>query len=192
MKAEFWAKTTPGDQPGICVSAHMANVGHVARCLAEIAPDLLNRFQIGAAEAGALAALHDLGKISPGFQQKCAAWLEGNRLQEIAQRWTWDTAMEPDHGKVTHAAVQDFLVSSGTNRRTAKFLSAVLGGHHGRLNPPNDRGFKPANQFPSNTAALIGRRNAAMPPAPFARLLALTWRDWWPITSPRLCGGWLV
>ena len=125
----------------------MANVGYVASCLAEIAPDLLHRFQIKVAEASALAALHDLGKISPGFQQKCAAWLEGNRLQKIAQSWAWDTAMEPDHGKVTHAAVQDFLVSNGTDNRTAKFLSAVLGGHHGRLNPPNDRGFKPSKQI---------------------------------------------
>ena len=141
---EFWAKTTPDKKPGISVLAHMVNVGCVARCLAEIAPGLLNRFQIRAAEAGALAALHDLGKISPGFQQKCVAWLDKNRIQKIAQRWAWDTSMEPDHGKVTHAAVQDFLVHNGTNNRTAKFLSAVLGGHHGRLNPPNDRGFKPS------------------------------------------------
>ncbi|NLX96740.1 MAG: CRISPR-associated helicase Cas3' [Rhodopirellula sp.] len=143
MTVEFWAKTTPDANPGISVAAHMANVGCVARCLTEIAPDLLHRFQIGAAEAGALAALHDLGKISPGFQQKCEAWLERNGLREIAQQWRWDTA-ETDHGKVTHAAVQEFLFKNGTNRRTAKFLSAVLGGHHGRLNPPNDRGFKPS------------------------------------------------
>lgn len=144
---EFWAKTTGDGQPGISVSQHMANVGHVARWLATTAPDLLDRFQIGVAEASALAALHDLGKMSPGFQQKCAVWLEGNCLREIAQRWTWDTTMEPDHGKVTHAAVQDFLVNTGTNHRTAKFLSAVLGGHHGRLNPPNDRGFRPSRQI---------------------------------------------
>jgi CRISPR-associated endonuclease/helicase Cas3 len=93
--------------------------------------------------AGALAALHDLGKISPGFQQKCAAWLKSSGLTETSQRWTWDTTMESDHGKVSHAAVQRFLVSNGTNRRAAKFLSAVLGGHHGKLNPPNDPGFQP-------------------------------------------------
>ena len=62
--------------------------------------------------------------------------------------------MEPDHGKVTHAAVQDFLVSNGTNRRTAKFLSAALGGHHGRLNPPNDRGFKPGKQISEQHAGI--------------------------------------
>lgn len=143
MTLEFWAKTTSDDQPGISVFEHMVNVGCVARCLAELCPHLLRQFQLGVSEVGALAALHDLGKISPGFQQKCAAWLGTNHLTEIAQRWTWDTTMEPDHGKVTHTAVQTFLVNSGTNRRTAKFLSAILGGHHGRLNPPNDRGFQP-------------------------------------------------
>lgn len=143
MKVEFWAKTTVDSNPGISVMEHMANVGFVASCLAQAAPNLLVRFGIDPASAGALAALHDLGKISPGFQQKCAAWLEANRITEIAQRWTWDTAMESDHGAVTHAAVQEFLVSIGAKRRAAKFLSAVLGGHHGRLHPPSDRAFKP-------------------------------------------------
>jgi CRISPR-associated endonuclease/helicase Cas3 len=46
MKVEFWAKTTPDEKPGIPVSQHMANVGYVARCLAETAPDLMERFQI--------------------------------------------------------------------------------------------------------------------------------------------------
>jgi CRISPR-associated endonuclease/helicase Cas3 len=144
MPVEFWAKTTVDDQLGISVLEHMENVGYVASCLAEIVPDLLERFEIGAAEVGALAALHDVGKISPGFQQNSAAWLEANGLTEIARRWTWDTRMESDHGKVTHAAVQRFLVTNGANRRAAKFLSAVLGGHHGRVNPPNDRGFQPS------------------------------------------------
>lgn len=143
MPVEFWAKTTVDGRPGISVLGHMENVGYVARCLAQITPNLLERFGIGAAEAGALAGLHDLGKICPGFQRKSAAWLEANGLTEIARRCMWDRDMESDHGKVTHAAVQHFLVTSGANRRTAKFLSAVLGGHHGRLNPPNDRGFQP-------------------------------------------------
>lgn len=144
MQVEFWAKTTIDDQPGISVFNHMVNVGQVAYCLAQTAPDLLNRFQIRPAEAAALAALHDLGKISPGFAQKCTAWLNRNHLTEIAQRWTWDTTTESDHGKVSHAAVQDFLHRIGADRRAAKFLSAVLGGHHGKINPPSDRGFRPS------------------------------------------------
>ena len=98
IHVHFWAKTTDGDRPGISVAGHMENVGCVARCLAELAPSLLERFAVGAAEAGALAALHDLGKISPGFQRKSAVWLEASGLTELARRWAWDTTMESHPG----------------------------------------------------------------------------------------------
>lgn len=141
---EFWAKTTPEDLPGISVFQHMINVGNVARCIADSSPELLNRFAIQTAEIGALAALHDLGKISPGFQQKCAAWLEQNNLAEIAARCFWQRDYEIDHGKVTHSAIQDFLTHQGISRDTAMHLATVLGAHHGRLKLlPNPRGIKP-------------------------------------------------
>jgi CRISPR-associated endonuclease/helicase Cas3 len=68
---EFWAKTTSIGEPGISVYEHMLNVGYVARCFAESSPKLLKRFQLRANEVAAIASLHDLGKISPGFQRKC-------------------------------------------------------------------------------------------------------------------------
>lgn len=139
----FWAKTTPDGQPGLSVFDHMLNVGCVARCIAEASPGLLERFQLQLPEVGTLAALHDLGKISPGFQRKCEAWLEANNLIKIARNGCWDTAMESDHGKVSHAAIQDFLNQTGMPRKTAKFVSAVLGAHHGRLNPPKDPVYLP-------------------------------------------------
>ena len=125
------------------VFEHMVNVGSVARSMVEATPGLLNIYQLEPSLVGAVAALHDLGKISPGFQRKCEAWLEERGLLEIARDGGWDTAMESHHGKVTHAAVQKFFDNNGVDRRTSKFLSAVLGGHHGRLSPPNDRGFTP-------------------------------------------------
>jgi len=143
----FWAKTFKDNSPGISVFEHMVNVGCVARCMSEAAPELLTRFQIDAATSGSLAALHDLGKISPGFQRKCAAWLEDNGLSIIARNGVWDAAMESDHGKITHAAVQKYLNDNGVARTAGKYISAVLGGHHGRLSPPNDRGFKPRGQI---------------------------------------------
>jgi CRISPR-associated endonuclease/helicase Cas3 len=139
----FWAKTTPEEKPGLSVYDHMANVGNVARAIAETAPALLERFHMKASLVGALAALHDLGKISPGFQRKCEAWLEENGLKKIARNGVWDTAMESDHGKVSHAAIQAFLSEAKIERESAKYVSAVLGAHHGRLNPPNDRGYLP-------------------------------------------------
>lgn len=163
MPVEFWAKSTTDEQPGISVFEHMRNVGHVARALACVAPDLLTRFQMGVAEVGVLAALHDLGKISPGFQRKCTAWLECNGLTDVARSWAWDTTMEGDHGAVTHAVVQRFLTSMGMKRRSAKYLAAVLGGHHGRLHRLSDRGFKPQKSFvePNSGIDCDAKRDAA-------------------------------
>lgn len=139
----FWAKATPDKKPGISVLEHMLNVGYVARRIAEQAPNLLNEFGLGASSIAALAALHDLGKISPGFQMKCEEWLRQKNLLDVARRWNWEQEMEPDHGKVTHAALQKYFYENNMDEGTATYLSAVLGGHHGRLNPPDDRGFKP-------------------------------------------------
>jgi CRISPR-associated endonuclease/helicase Cas3 len=146
----FWAKTTSEGKPGVPVYEHMVNVGCVARCLAEMFPGLLERFHLQSSIVGALAALHDLGKISPGFQRKCEIWLEENGLLRIAHNNCWDTAMESDHGKVSHAAIQAFLVASGDDHNTAKFVSTVIGAHHGRLNPPNDRGYRPRGAISEN------------------------------------------
>jgi len=139
----FWAKTTAEGVPGISVFEHMVNVGCVAQCIAESSPEILDRFNLQSSVVGAFAALHDLGKISPGFQRKCEAWLEENELVIVARNGCWDTAMETDHGKVSHSAIQSFLLESGIDPKTAKYVSAVLGAHHGRLNPPNDRGYRP-------------------------------------------------
>jgi len=139
----FWAKTTKDGRPGISVFEHMINVGCVACCLAEAVPELLNWFKLHSSIVGRLAALHDLGKISPGFQRKCHAWLEENGLTKIDRNACWDTSMESDHGKVSHAAIQAFLLNTNVDRRTAKYLSTVLGAHHGRLSIPTDRVYRP-------------------------------------------------
>lgn len=140
----FWAKTTADGSQGISVYDHMMNVGRVAKGIAESSPELVERFRLQASMIGAFAALHDLGKISPGFQRKCEAWLKENDLVKVARNGCWDTAMESDHGKVSHAAIQAFLGKNGVDGKTAKFISAVLGAHHGRLTPPNDRGYRPS------------------------------------------------
>lgn len=173
----YWAKTTKDGEPGISVFYHMINVGCVARCIAEISQGLLERFNLRAAEVGALAALHDLGKISPGFQRKCEAWLEENELTRVARNGCWDTAMESDHGKVSHAAIQDFLAKSGSDRKTAKFVSAVLGAHHGRLNPPNDRGYRPSKLM-SDSASEIDWEAERLANA------RMIWEHFSPASSP--------
>ncbi|TWJ18393.1 CRISPR-associated endonuclease/helicase Cas3 [Geobacter argillaceus] len=148
MMTHFWAKTITDGKPGISVYDHMINVGCVAQCIAESSPELLERLNLLASMVGALAALHDLGKISPGFQRKCEAWLAENGLATIARNGCWDTGTEPDHGKVSHSAVQEFLVQKGVARGIAKYVAAALGAHHGRLKYlPTDRGIRPDKQI---------------------------------------------
>ena len=62
----FWAKTTPDGQPGISVFDHSMNVGCVAHALIQMLPQRLKLLLPSG--AAALAALHDVGKITIGFQ----------------------------------------------------------------------------------------------------------------------------
>ncbi|PKN40128.1 MAG: CRISPR-associated helicase/endonuclease Cas3 [Deltaproteobacteria bacterium HGW-Deltaproteobacteria-18] len=138
----FWAKTTAEGQLGISVTEHMLNVGHVARLLADLSPQLCQRLNLSPEIVAALAALHDLGKISPGFQQKCPAWLERFAMSAIAEHNSWQTSVETDHGRVSHASIQQALMELGVSRKTAKYISAILGAHHGRIKAlPSDRGI---------------------------------------------------
>lgn len=131
---KFWAKTLPDGQPGVSVFEHMQNVGCVAQCLAALAPELLARFRLHSPLVGALAALHDLGKISPGFQRKCEAWLVTNELVELDRNWRWEASLESNHAAVTHEALELLLpVGMGMDGKTSRCVAALLGAHHGRI-----------------------------------------------------------
>ena len=74
MKYEdCWGKTIAGNQPGISVRDHCLNVGCVAEALRVMLPPHLR--VLVPPSAVTLAAMHDVGKVSPGFQHKCPAWL---------------------------------------------------------------------------------------------------------------------
>jgi len=58
-QSHFWAKTTPAGAPGVSVYEHMLNVGRVAQCLAQTAPELLARFNLlGRVYIGVIAPFH--------------------------------------------------------------------------------------------------------------------------------------
>jgi hypothetical protein len=68
-----WAKTTRDGAPGISVRDHCLNVGCVAEVLVErLLPMLACELPAGTIT---LVAAHDVGKLSPGFQVKCASWI---------------------------------------------------------------------------------------------------------------------
>lgn len=139
----FWAKTTSDGRPGLSVYDHMVNVGCVAREIAKFYPILLQKYNLDPDTIGFLAALHDIGKISPGFQRKCQEWIEENGLVDLDKRYQWHATTESDHGKVSHKAIQDILNDKDENEEVTAKLAAVLGAHHGKLKfLPDERGIR--------------------------------------------------
>ena len=63
---KFWAKTIGDGEPGISVRDHCLNVGCVAEALIARAGEML--YGLMPDGVATLAALHDIGKISTGFQ----------------------------------------------------------------------------------------------------------------------------
>jgi CRISPR-associated endonuclease/helicase Cas3 len=161
---EFWAKTTKDGSPGISVLHHTMNVGWVARHLAEQRPRMLDQLELRPDIVALLAALHDLGKISPGFQVKCPAWLDMNGLKNYAILNGWDN-LESDHGRVTQFAVQRWLsINFGLEASAANSLAAAVAAHHGRiLCSPSGRGMRsdPGRGLVDNDAWEEKRRETA-------------------------------
>lgn len=119
---DCWAKTTKDAQgrevPGINVRDHCLNVGCVAEALIKLLPQQLrNLLPPGAAT---LASLHDIGKVSPGFQKKCPGWLVRYPLPY--------GIYEEDHAKVSQFTVREMLGASRLH-----YWAAIVGAHHGKL-----------------------------------------------------------
>ncbi len=116
---DCWAKTTQDGKPGISVRDHCLNVGCVAEALLALLPPQLQK--LIPPSAATLAALHDIGKVSPGFQQKCKEWLAKHPLPP--------ELYEPDHAKISQWFLQSW--PQPEVRKLRRWLMAV-GAHHGQ------------------------------------------------------------
>jgi CRISPR-associated endonuclease/helicase Cas3 len=132
QKISFWAKTTAQGQPGISVFEHSLNVGCVAQTLVETLTKRLKALVPPGAVT--LTALHDVGKISPGFAVKCPAWLEQFELSSLAAKENWGNC-QSNHALVSQWALQQHLAKSKLHG-----WSAAVGAHHGR---PSERTISP-------------------------------------------------
>jgi CRISPR-associated endonuclease/helicase Cas3 len=137
--ARFWAKTTPDGRPGISVRDHCLNVGCVAAAIIDRLPQAVQ--ELLPQGAATLAAVHDVGKISAGFLQKCPAWLVQHQLVEAALSWA---TAERDHSVVSQFCLQELLKPA-----RADLWAVAVGAHHGRIHGKRVRGF---NQVPDRAA----------------------------------------
>jgi CRISPR-associated endonuclease/helicase Cas3 len=140
---QYWAKTLPDGKPGISVYHHTLNVGHVARLIAESKQHALQEFGLQPDVVAVLAALHDIGKISHGFQSKCPAWLEQNGLKNASIAQGWQNFVQ-DHSKVSQFTVEKLLFQAGMAKKSAMYWAVAPGAHHGRLHKPGECGLQAA------------------------------------------------
>lgn len=129
----FWAKTTQDNKPGKSVEAHMRDVQSVANIMLYGKESMLVKYGLKREFISAFVGLHDIGKVSPGFQSKCIEWLRQRGLEQTALNNAWDT-YEADHAKITQYTIKNILQKNKMITESAEFWSALLGAHHGRLN----------------------------------------------------------
>jgi CRISPR-associated endonuclease Cas3-HD len=134
----FWAKTTAAGHPGVSVQAHCVNVGCVAEAIIATLPATIrNLLPNGAAT---LAALHDVGKITIGFQAKCAEWMVSCSLPLCSKG-------EIVLSVTDHATVSQYFLQQLPEFASARLWAVAVGAHHGR--PKGKRIPAPLEALPS-------------------------------------------
>lgn len=140
----FWGKAGEADRPhpAIC---HMIDVGNVVRVFLErpaanalrarIERELGTTSEAVVKLAAFLAAAHDIGKVSSGFQRK-----RGDLWRRLAEHdFSLDVDADPDHGRVTVTVLKRFLKGRLGNVELALALARIVAGHHGSF--PQARRF---------------------------------------------------
>lgn len=134
---DFWGKAEKGGvryHPAVC---HMIDTGVVAQAIVSLQPLSFRRRLTGLfncdeetalSSLAFIASLHDLGKISPGFQAKRDDLCKPLR----ARGFPFPLSPETKHGRITLVALPDILNDDyACGIDDAYALARILGAHHG-------------------------------------------------------------
>ena len=128
------AKTTENGAPGLSVEAHCEHVGAVARALRERLPSNMQK-QIPL-ESPALIALHDVGKVSPGFTKNIFLPEELERRASGLSQLD-DSGFEANHAEISEASLLAYHRTRGGATTDWEAWGEVLGNHHGKRKRPD-------------------------------------------------------
>ncbi|RLB95737.1 MAG: CRISPR-associated helicase/endonuclease Cas3 [Deltaproteobacteria bacterium] len=133
------AKTTADGQAGISVQEHCEYVGEVAAALIRRLPGAVRR-QIPD-NVVSLIALHDVGKVSPGFQRKYFKEML-RRLSPTLYRYD-STNFKDNHAEISEASLKSWLKDHQNGNPDVERWGEVLGSHHGIRDIPSADGIDP-------------------------------------------------
>ncbi len=132
-KVSGWAKIDSEGNPGLSVFEHCCNVGWVAFELINQSRSVPSA-EINPLTAAVIAAIHDVGKWSPGFLHKCSLWLVRENLTLVAEREAWAAQKDVRHEKHSQDSIQLLLQNRGFKQSEAVAWAMIAGAHHGKMN----------------------------------------------------------
>ena len=128
---DCFAKSAPGPEgPLVSVAEHCRTVGCLADEIQALLPPRVRRCL--PTYAGALAKLHDVGKVSPGFLLHCSARKVKSLSPELGAISIESRGLETRHARIGEAAVRCWAEKSDFAPQTDSDWYRIIGAHHGR------------------------------------------------------------
>lgn len=131
-----------------------------------------------------LVALHDIGKISPGFQIKCPQWAGPYGKTDAPTLYKWSKA-EGRHALISQWFLERILRDRHTKIREHRAWAACLGAHHGSFAAPDpfqtylpDDWMKFARNFLQHMERELGAIPKESPKALWGKEKAPVMQEW--------------